>query len=112
MLWAGTLAGVAARSPDVVTGIAFITVFQLTFLANAFVPAAGLPAGLPPVAEWNPISAVIAAVRELFGNPTALPHDAPWPLAHPVGAALLWCAALLALFVPLTLWRFRARTTD
>jgi ABC-2 type transport system permease protein len=112
MLWAGTLAGVAARSPDVVTGIAFITVFPLTFLANAFVPAAGLPAGLRPVAEWNPISAVIAAVRELFGNPTALPHDAPWPLLHPVAAALGWCALMLAVFVPLTLWRFRVRTTD
>jgi EmrB/QacA subfamily drug resistance transporter len=36
--------------------------------------------GLRDAAEWNPISAVVAAVRELFGNPTAVPHDAPWPL--------------------------------
>jgi ABC-2 type transport system permease protein len=112
MLWAGTYAGVAVRSPDAVMGIAFITVFPLTFLANAFVPAAGLPAGLQTVAEWNPISSIVAAVRELFGNPTALPDGAPWPLLHPIAAALLWCAILLAVLVPLTLRRYAARTTD
>ena len=66
--------------PDAVQGIAFMTVFPLTFLSNAFVPTEGLPNGLQQVAEWNPISAVVAAVRTLFGNPTAVPADAPWPL--------------------------------
>jgi hypothetical protein len=73
---------VSVRSPDAVTGVAFITMFPLTFLANAFVPAAGLPDGLQTVAEWNPVSAVIAAVRTLFGNPTATPAHAAWPPAH------------------------------
>jgi ABC transporter DrrB family efflux protein len=112
MLWVGTLLGVSVRSPDAVTGVAFITMFPLTFLANAFVPAAGLPDGLQTLAEWNPVSAVIAAVRTLFGNPTATPADAAWPLQHPVVAAIAWCVAILAIAVPLTVWRFRARTTD
>jgi ABC-2 type transport system permease protein len=92
--------------------LAFITMFPLTFLANAFVPAAGLPDGLQAIAEWNPVSAVIAAVRTLFGNPTATPADAAWPLQHPVIAAIGWCIVILAVTVPLTVWRFRARTTD
>ena len=71
MIWLGTLIGVIARSPDAVQGFAFMTVFPLTFLSNAFVPIAGLPDGLRQIAEWNPISAVVAAVRTLFGNPTA-----------------------------------------
>jgi ABC-2 type transport system permease protein len=112
MLWVGTLLGVSVRSPDAVTGVAFITMFPLTFLANAFVPADGLPDGLQAIAEWNPVSAVIAAVRTLFGNPTATPADAAWPLQHPVVAAIAWCVAILAIAVPLTVWRFRARTTD
>jgi ABC-2 type transport system permease protein len=112
MLWLGTLLGVSVRSPDAVTGVAFIAVFPLTFLANAFVPAAGLPDGLQALAEWNPLSAVIAAVRTLFGNPTATPADAAWPLQHPVVAAVAWSVAILAIAVPLTVWRFRARTTD
>jgi ABC-2 type transport system permease protein len=111
MLWIGTLIGVWARSPDAVQGIAFIFIFPLTFLSNVFVPAAGLPDGLRAVAEWNPVSMMVAAVRTLFGNPTALPDHAAWPLAHPVVSSLIACGVLLAAAVPLTLWRFRVRTT-
>jgi hypothetical protein len=64
------------------------------------------------VAEWNPISAVVAAERTLFGNPTAAPSDAAWPLQHPVLAATLWTLLFLALSIPLTIRRFRARTTE
>jgi ABC-type multidrug transport system permease subunit len=110
MLWLGTLIGIVVRTPDAVMGIAFLFVFPLTFISNVFVPAAGLPAALRAVAEWNPVSVLVAAVRSLFGNPTATPHDASWPLQHPVTSATLWCLALLAIVVPLTLARFRART--
>jgi ABC-2 type transport system permease protein len=112
MIWVGTLVGVLARSPDAVQGFVFMIVFPLTFLSNAFVPATGLPDGLRQIAEWNPISAVVAAVRTLFGNPTAIPPDAPWPLAHPVLAAVAWTSLLLAVAIPLTIARFRARTTE
>lgn len=111
MLWLGTLIGVVARSPDVVQGIAFLVIFPLTFVASTFVPVAGLPAGLRQVAEYNPVSAWAAAVRTLFGNPTATPADAGWPLQHPVLASVLWCLAILAVVVPLTLRAYRRRTT-
>jgi ABC transporter DrrB family efflux protein len=111
MLWLGTLIGVIARSPDVVTGIAFVVVFPMTFVATTFVPLGGLPAGLQAFAEFNPISCWAAAVRTLFGNPTATPADAGWPLQHPVLASLLWCVALLAVVVPSTLRAYRRRTT-
>ena len=113
MVWLGILVGVSARTPDAVMGVAFMLVFPLTFLSNAFVPAAGgLPDGLRQVAEWNPISAVVAAVRELFGNPTAPSAGAPWPLQHPVAAALLWSVAIIAVAAPAAIARYRARTTD
>ena len=83
MLWVGTLIGVIARSPDVVQGIAFLVIFPLTFVATTFVPVAGLPDGLRQVAEYNPVSCWAAAVRTLFGNPTATPTDAGWPLSAP-----------------------------
>jgi ABC-2 type transport system permease protein len=111
MIAMGTLLGVIARSPDSVQGFVFMTVFPLTFLSNAFVPAAGLPDGLQAVAEWNPVSAVVAAVRDLFGNPQAMPADAPWPLQHPVVTAVAWSVAILAVCGPLCVRRFRARTT-
>jgi ABC-2 type transport system permease protein len=54
---------------------------------------------------------VLLDAVELFGNPVATPSDAPWPMHHPVAAALMWCAVFLALAIPLTVRRFRARTT-
>lgn len=110
MLWLGTLIGVLARSPDVVQGVAFLVVFPLTFVAATFVPIAGLPAGLRQFAEYNPVSAWAAAVRTLFGNPTATPGDAGWPLQHPVLCSVLWCVGLIAVIAPLTLAAYRRRT--
>jgi ABC-2 type transport system permease protein len=112
MLWIGALIGVMVRSPDAVLGIGFLLVFPLTFLSSTFVPIAGLPDGLQQIAEYNPVSSLAAATRELFGNPTAVPDSPAWPLAHPVASSLAWCAALLAIAVPLTVHRFRAKTTD
>jgi len=111
MLWLGTLIGVIARSPDVVQGIAFLVIFPLTFVAAVFVPVAGLPDGLRQFAEYNPVSCWAAALRTLFGNPTATPADASWPLQHPVLASVLWCGALLVVLVPATLVAYRRRTT-
>ena len=110
MLWLGILLGTIARSPDAVTGIVFVVIFPLTFVANAFVPAGTLPGALRTFANWNPISSLVAAARTLFGNPTAVPADAAWPLQHPVLSALLWCAGLLAVAVPLAIASYRRRT--
>jgi ABC transporter DrrB family efflux protein len=112
MLWIGMFMGVSVRTPDAVVGIGFTVIFPLTFVTNAFVPTDGLPHVLEVFAEWNPISAVVAAVRDLFGNPTATPDGAAWPLTHPVAASVLWCVAILAVMIPLTISRFRRRTTD
>jgi hypothetical protein len=65
-----------------------------------------------PLARRGARDRLPAATRELFGNPTAVPDSPAWPLAHPVASSLAWCAALLAVAVPLTVQRFRAKTTD
>jgi ABC-2 type transport system permease protein len=112
MIWAGMCVGVMVRTPDAVMGFAFMLVFPLTFLSNAFVPAGKLPDGLRQVAEWNPVSAVVAAVRDLFGNPSAPVGHPVWPLDHPVLAAVLWCGAIMGVTASLAVWKFRKRTTD
>jgi ABC-2 type transport system permease protein len=112
MLWLGTTIGLSVRSPDAVQGIAFLVVFPLTFISNAFVPAEGLPSVLQTIAEWNPFSTVVAAVRTLFGNPVATPADAAWPLQHPVLAGTISSGVLFAVCVPLAMNRYRARTSD
>jgi ABC-2 type transport system permease protein len=110
MLWLGMLLGTVVRSPDAAQGIVFIVIFPLTFIANAFVPAGTLPDVLQHVSDWNPVSSLAAAVRTLFGNPTATPADAAWPLQHPVASGVLWCVAILAVVVPLAIAAYRKRT--
>jgi len=92
--------------------IGFIVLFPMAFVSNAMVPTQGMPGWLRVIADWNPVSAVTAACRQLFGNPnpSALVQD--WPMQHPVVAALLWSAALLAICVPLAVYLFRRRTAD
>lgn len=110
MAWVGMLLGLLVRAPDAAQGIAFVTLFPLTFGANAYVSIQDLPGVLQRIAEWNPLSAVIAACRRLFGNPTGLPADPVWPLAHPVLASILWCAAITALTLPLAVRRYSRAT--
>lgn len=112
MIWIGTLIGLVVRTPDSVMGVGFTVVFPLTFLSNAFVPIDSLPTVLQHVAAWNPVSVVVAAVRELFGNPSAPLSDPSWPLQHAVPASFGACAILLLLVVPASLRRYRQRTTD
>jgi ABC-2 type transport system permease protein len=110
MTWAGILLGLLVRTPDAAQGFVFVVIFPLTFLANTFVSTQDLPSGLREVAEWNPISAVVAAVRDLFGNPTGLPADAAWPLEHAIPLSITWSLAILAVCVPLAVRRYRAAT--
>jgi ABC-type multidrug transport system permease subunit len=112
MLWCGTLMGIAVRSPDAAQGLVFMIIFPMTFLATTFVPIDGFSPTLRVIASWNPISAMAAAVRTLFGNPVgATPAEVAWPLAHPVLASVGWCLLIIAIALPLTLRQFRARTT-
>jgi ABC transporter DrrB family efflux protein len=112
MIWCGTLLGMTVRTPDAAQGIVFMTVFPLTFLATTFVPINGYEGVLHTVAAYNPISALAAAVRTLFGNPTATPPDAPWPLLHPVTVSLVWSIGIILISVPTTIRMFRVRTEN
>ena len=112
MISVGTLIGLSVRTPDAVMGVAFVVVFPLTFMSNAFVPLSTLPNVLQTIAAYNPVSIVVAALRELFGNPTAPTTKHSWILDHQVASALMWCMLLLVIAMPLALRKFRLRTTD
>jgi ABC-2 type transport system permease protein len=107
-MWAGAVLGLAFRSPDAVQGVGFSVMLPLTFMAGTFVPIAGMDLVPRTIAEWNPVSPLVAAMREL----TVGAHDAggSWPLEHPVAGAFIWAVVLLAVCVPLALVRFRRAT--
>ncbi|RBM15572.1 multidrug ABC transporter permease [Prauserella sp. PE36] len=104
MLWLGIYLGLVTRSPEAVMALQ-ILVWPLGFLSNAFVAPATMPAWLGSIAEWNPLSATAAATRELFGNPGW--GGEGWLAQHPLLLALLWPAALIAVFCPLAIRCYR-----
>jgi ABC-2 type transport system permease protein len=108
MNWLGTIIGLLMRSPEAVQSLVFITLFPITFVANTFVPTENMTPWLRDVADWNPISALVAACRELFGNVGAPYTGGAWPLRHPVPAAFLYSVLLLAIFAPLAVRRYRS----
>lgn len=110
--WIGSWIGLYMPNPETANTAGLIWLFPLTFISNAFVPLAGMPAGLQAVAAWNPLSALTLACRELFGNPTGIAtgENTYWSLQHPELYTILSCGVLLAIFVPLAVRKYR-RTT-
>jgi ABC transporter DrrB family efflux protein len=108
MSWIAAVIGLSVRSVEVAQSAGFIWLFPLTFLSNAFVSTDSLPDWLQKVADWNPISSVVLALRDLWGNaPAGLARGDGFPAEHPLLLALLWIGAILALFMPLAIARYR-----
>ena len=113
MIWVGILAGSALKSVEAVQGVMFTTIFPITFLSNAFARPEGMPGWLRFLAEWNPISALVQAMRELWGNDgLPLAADAAWPMQNPVLATVIWSVGLSAILAPLAIRAFNRRTAD
>ncbi|WNZ12759.1 ABC transporter permease [Streptomyces sp. 11x1] len=105
-VWIGIFLGLLTRNEEA-SGQLGGAAFLLPLLSSAYIPTEGLPGWLRTAAEWNPISALATALRDLFGN-AAVPEGAAWPVTHPVAGSLLWCALLLAVFVPLAVRTYAA----
>lgn len=101
--WFGVLLGLYVRSPDAMQGVGFVVVFPLAFLSGAFVPIEGMPLVPRAIGAWNPISVLVAAVREICQGTSS---TGSWQLEHPVPAMVAWCALLIAVCVPLAVRRF------
>ncbi|QIY59056.1 ABC transporter permease [Streptomyces sp. RPA4-5] len=106
--WVGCYFGLRVPNEQVAQQLTLL-VMPVTVLSNAFVPTDGLPGWLRFIAEWNPLSALIAACRELFGNPGTVTGSHAWPMDHPVAATVLWSVGLLVVFVPLSVRSFQRK---
>jgi len=107
MTWVGACAGMLLRSPETAQALGFIFFLPLSFVSNAFVPTQGMPAWLRDFANWNPLSAVAASCRNLFGGNVPTP-DA-WPMQHPELAVLIWSVGLIAVFAPTAVYLYRRK---
>ncbi|MGO8876813.1 MAG: ABC transporter permease [Acidimicrobiales bacterium] len=109
--WGCACLGIVSKGPESAQGVGLIVLFPLAIVSNAMVPTQGMPGWMQVIADWNPVSAVAAAVRNLFGNPNPSSTVHAWPMQHPEVAALAWSLGLLLIFAPLAAHLFRRRTT-
>jgi hypothetical protein len=62
--------------------------------------------------EWNPVSTVALACRQLFGNiDPAIPVPDSWAMQNPVVYSLIWVVAIVAVFAPLSVRQYRRSTS-
>ena len=109
MSWISATIGLSVKSVEVAQSAGFIWMFPLTFLSNAFVPTDNMPLALRRVADWNPVSAIVLKLRNLWGNAGISPSGdhSGFPISHPGSYALLTIAAILVVFVPLSIRAYR-----
>ncbi|WP_226436054.1 ABC transporter permease [Rhodococcus yananensis] len=114
--WLGILLGLVVADERMLQQAAPM-IFGLIMFSNVFTPTEAMPAVVRAVAEWNPVSAVVAALRELFGPGGGVAADAAGvtaadtalPMQHPVAAAFGWVAVILVVTVPVAVRRYGAQ---
>jgi ABC transporter DrrB family efflux protein len=96
--WIFALLGMMVSSPEAANGVGFTLIFPITFISAAFVPVDSMPAGLQEFAEVNPITIVVNAMRALWLGA---------PAGNNIWGAVAWSVALIAIFAPLAVAKYR-----
>jgi ABC-2 type transport system permease protein len=100
--WLSVIMGLVAKSVEAVQWFGFVLVFPLTFASAAFVPTESMPAFLRIFAENQPVTHVIEAMRSLMVGT---------PMGNHGIAAVIWCVAIILIFMPLATFLFRRKVS-
>ena len=106
--WVGIYVGLSASDARVVQNVSFLVTFPLTFLSNAFAPTTGMPRPLQYFAEWNPVSTMVAACRELFGLENQFGATAgSFPSENPLLTSFIYMIIIMAIFIPISVRKYQ-----
>src|SRR5215831_7237417 len=87
--------GLFAPNAQAAQGMSLIA-FVFAFISSAYVPATSMPGWLQPFSKNQPLTPMVNGVRSLLAGGTS-----------DVGLALAWSAALLLVFTPVAVIRYR-----
>jgi ABC-2 type transport system permease protein/oleandomycin transport system permease protein len=99
--WIFAFVALTVRSAEAAQTAGFVVLFPIVFASSVFVPVSTLPGWLQAIAKVSPVTLAANAARSLSlvpGTPSSL------------GGAVAWIAGLLAVFIPLSVWRYRRMT--
>ena len=100
--WVFAFIGLSSSSPEASNAYGFTILFPVTFVSSAFVPVGSMPGWLQPIAEHNPFTTMVDAARALFLGT---------PAGNDVWLAAVWTIVIIAVFAPLSAWRYRRVVT-
>lgn len=92
--WVWTLVSLSVRTEQAAMGISMFIMMPLTFASNIFVAPETMPGWLRAAVEVNPVTVLVARVRDLMDG-TIVVGD--------IGVVLVYCAVLVAVFGPLSM---------
>jgi ABC-2 type transport system ATP-binding protein len=96
--WIFAFVSLVVRGAESAQTAGFVILFPLVFASSVFVPVSTLPSWLQPIAKASPVTLTADAARTL-----ALTGGVPSSLAGALG----WIVGIVAVFVPLSIWRYR-----
>jgi ABC-2 type transport system permease protein len=101
LTWLAVIAGLTAKSVDGASAFSYPLIF-LPFISSAFVPTGTMPGPVRAFAEYQPVTSIVNAIRDLLAQ-------------RPVGAnlwiAFAWCAGILVVAYLLASISYRRRTS-
>jgi ABC-2 type transport system permease protein/oleandomycin transport system permease protein len=99
--WVFAFLGMLVSSAEAANSVGFIALFPLTFISSAFVPVQSMPALLRAFAQVNPFTLTVDAMRSLWLGA---------PAGNNVWGAFAWTVAIIVVFAPLAVARYRSAT--
>lgn len=98
--WALILLALSIEEPQAVQGLGAVIIIPLAFASNIFVPIETMPGWMQTFASWNPVGHLVDAVRALMMG---------GPLGQSLLFTLMWMAAFVIVFAPLSLIAYNRR---
>jgi ABC-2 type transport system permease protein/oleandomycin transport system permease protein len=98
MSWVYCFFGLIASSPESASAMITVVIFPLTFVSSAYVPTESMPTVLRAIANANPITTVVDALRALWIGT---------PAGTDILFAVVWCVGIIAVFSVLATMRYR-----
>jgi ABC-2 type transport system permease protein/oleandomycin transport system permease protein len=96
--WIFAFVALTVRGAEAAQSAGFVVLFPLVFASSVFVPVSSMPSWLAAFARVSPVTLTANAARS-FALVPGIPSS--------LGGAVAWIAGLLAVFIPLSVWRYR-----
>ncbi|MFG1704805.1 ABC transporter permease [Nonomuraea sp. M3C6] len=100
LTWIAVIPGLSAKTMEGASAFSYPLIF-LPFLSSAFVPTDTMPGPVRVFAEYQPVTSIVNAIRNLFTQQ---------PVGTDIWIALAWCVGILIVAFAFAMNTYRRRT--